>query len=85
MDRTLSTQAKFESSNLGLILGTQIPPRGWIFWTIIFYHQKKSGQDLSNEGSNFILSSLEVAQTWPFFDKLPEITGFGLGYCQCQN
>ena len=40
MDRTLSAQAKFESSNLGLILGTQITPRGWIFLTIIFYHQK---------------------------------------------
>ena len=40
MDRTLSTQAKFESSNLGLILGTQFTPRGWIFWTIFFYHQK---------------------------------------------
>ena len=24
----------------GLELGTQITPRGWIFWTIIFYHQK---------------------------------------------
>ena len=27
MDRTLSSNAKFESSNLGLILGTQITPR----------------------------------------------------------
>ena len=40
----------------------------------------QSHQDLSNEGSNFILSSLEVghsaAQTQPFFDKLPEITDF---------
>ena len=60
MDRTLSTQAKFESSNLGLILGTQITPRGWIFWTMIFYNLKNSHQDLSNEGSNFFLSSLEV-------------------------
>ena len=40
MDITLSTKAIFESSNLGLILGTQITPRGLIFWTIIFYHQK---------------------------------------------
>ena len=40
MDRTLSTQAKFESSNLGLLLGTQFTPRGWIFLTIFFYHQK---------------------------------------------
>ena len=50
-----------------LELGTQITPRGWIFWTMIFYNLKNSGQDLSNEGSNFILSSLEdgswVAQT----------------------
>ena len=42
---------------------------------------KNSAQDLSNEGSNFILSLLEVshwvAQTWAFFDKLPEITDFG--------
>ena len=33
----------------------------WVdFWTMIFYNLKNSGQDLSNEGSNFILSSLEV-------------------------
>ena len=32
----------------------------WIFWTMIFYNLKNSSQDLSNEGSNFILSSLEV-------------------------
>ena len=30
------------------------------FWTMIFYNLKNSGLDLSNEGSNFILSSLEV-------------------------
>ena len=40
MDRTLRACAEFESSNLGLILGTQIGPRGQIFWTIIFHHQK---------------------------------------------
>jgi hypothetical protein len=39
---------------------------------------KNSHQYLSNEGSNFILSPLEVVQTWAFFDKLPEITDFGL-------
>ena len=48
----------------------------WFF--IIF---KNWHQDLSNEGSNFILSSLEVghwvAQTWHFFDKLPEVADFG--------
>ena len=32
-------------------LGTQITPWGWIFWTMIFYNLKNSGQDLSNEGS----------------------------------
>ena len=54
-------------------IGTQIPPQGGIFWIIIFYNLKNSSQDLSYEGSNFILSSLEVGQTWAFFDKLPEI------------
>jgi hypothetical protein len=48
---------------------------------MIFYNFKNSHQDLSNEGANFILSSLEVghcvAQTQIFFDKLPEITDFG--------
>ena len=41
-----------------------------------------SHQQLSNEWSNIILSPLEVvhwvAQTWPFFDKLPEVTDFVL-------
>ena len=45
---------------------------------------KKSGQDPSNEVSNFILSSQEVghwvAQTYLFFDKLPEMTNFELLY-----
>ena len=40
LDHTLRAFAKFESLNLGLILRTQITPRGWIFWTIIFHHQK---------------------------------------------
>ena len=44
----------------GGILGTQITPRDWIFWTTFFFNLKNLGQDLSNEGSNFILSSLEV-------------------------
>ena len=30
------------------------------FLTMTFYNLKNSPQDLSNEGSNFILSSLEV-------------------------
>ena len=37
-------------------LWTQITPR-WIL--DIFYNLKNSGQDLPNEGSNFILSSVE--------------------------
>ena len=35
---------------------------GLDFWTTFFFNLKNSGQDLSNEGSNFILSSLEVAR-----------------------
>jgi hypothetical protein len=49
---------------------------------MIFHNLKNSVQDESNEGSNFILSSLEVGHcvvhTQAFFDKLPEITDFGL-------
>ena len=37
----------------------QITPWGWLFWTIIFYNLKNSSQDPYNEGSNFILISLE--------------------------
>ena len=43
-----------------LELGTQITPPGWIFFDHNFFNLKNSGQDLSNKGSNFILSSLEV-------------------------
>ena len=61
-------------------LGTQITPWGWIFWTMIFYNLKNSSQDLSNEGSNFILSLLEVgrkvAQTLLFFDKLQILASY---------
>ena len=32
------------------------------FWNMIFYNLKDSHQDLSNEGSNFTLNSLEVGQ-----------------------
>ena len=45
---------------MGGILGTQITPGDWNFWTTFFFNLKNSGQDLSNEGSNFILSSLEI-------------------------
>ena len=57
---------------------------GMNFLDHIFSILKNSGQDLSNEESNFILrlSILEVgqwaAQTQAFFDKLPDITDFGL-------
>ena len=58
------------SAHMRRELGTQILPREWIFWTMIFYNLKILSQDLSNEGSNFFLSSLEVghwvAQTWAF-------------------
>ena len=67
-------------------LGPKLHPRGGFFGPWFFIILKNSHQDLSNEGSNFILSSLEVdhwvAQT--FFDKLPEITDFGL-LLQYQN
>ena len=60
----------------------KLHPGGGFFGPWFFIILKNSHQDLSNEGSNFILSSLEVghwaAQTQPFFDKLPEITDFGL-------
>ena len=40
--------------------GPKLHPRGAFFWTMFFIILKNSDQDLSNEGSNFILSSLEV-------------------------
>ena len=44
--------------------GTKITPhgpQGWIFWTMTINNLKKfTSQDLSNEGSNFTLSPLEV-------------------------
>ena len=65
-----------------LSLGPNLHPRVGFFgpWPIVIL--KTSHQDLSYEGSNSILSQLEVghwvAQTWSFFDKLPEIAHFGL-------
>ena len=38
----------------------QITLREWIFWSMIFYDLKKFISRSSNEGSNFIMSSLEV-------------------------
>ena len=60
MDRTLRALAKFESSRPGLILGTQITPRGWIFWIMIFIISKNSQQYQSNKEKNFIMSSEQV-------------------------
>ena len=66
----------------------QITPQGGFFGPWSFIILKNSHQDLINEGSNFILSSLEVghwaAPTQPFLDKLPEIIDFGLLH-QSQN
>ena len=40
LDSDLAPLFQFKRTSWGLLLGTQITPRGWIFWTIIFYHQK---------------------------------------------
>ena len=54
----------------GQYLETKLHPGGGFFGPWFFIILKNSHQDLSNEGSNFILSQLEVghwvAQTWPF-------------------
>ena len=56
--------------------------RGVDFLDQDFYNVKNSHQDLSvmrGQNSNVILRSLEVELLkQPFFDKLPEITDFGL-------
>ena len=48
----------FLNSDWGRKKGPQITPPGFIFWIILIL--KNSGQDQFNEGSKFILSSLEV-------------------------
>ena len=62
-------------------LGPKLRPRGGFFGPWIFIILKNSHQDLSNEGSNFILSALEVGhwavQTQQLFDKFHEISDFG--------
>ena len=66
--------------------GPKLHPRGGLFGPWSFIISKKSHQNLSNgnEGSNLFLRSLEVghwdAQTWLFFDELPEITGIFLKF-----
>ena len=62
----------------GTTWGPKLQHRGAFFESQLFIIIKSSHQDLCNEGSNFILSLVEVAQTWPFFDKITEITDFGL-------
>ena len=42
-------------------LGPKLHPGGGFFGPWFFIILQNSGQDLSNEGSNFILGSLEVA------------------------
>ena len=55
----------------GLSLGPKLHPGDGFFGPWPFLTLKSSHQDLSNEGSNFILSPLEVghwvAQAQPFF------------------
>ena len=55
----------------------KLHPRGGFFGPWSFTILKNSHQDLSNEGSNFILSSLEVghwaAQTQPFLTNFLEL------------
>ena len=46
--------------NLRLNFGSKLHPEGGFFGPWFFIILKNSGQELSNEGSNFILSSLEV-------------------------
>ena len=62
-------------------MGPKLHPGGGFFGPLPFLVLKSSHQDLSNEGSKFSLSPLEVrhrvAQTQPFFDKLLKITDFG--------
>ena len=65
MHQILAKKGSIMSSSMtqGEKIGTQISPWVWIFWTIPFYNLiKNSHQDQSNEGSNFIMSLLEVGQ-----------------------
>ena len=36
LDSDLAPLFQFKWTSWGLLLGTQITPRGWIFWTIFF-------------------------------------------------
>ena len=82
MDETAVNFFLADLSTWGGNFGAKQHPGGGYFGPWFFIILKNSHQYLSNEGSNFILSSLEVghwaAQTQAFFDKLPEITDFGL-------
>ena len=52
LDSDLAPLFQFKWTSWGLLLGTKITPRGWIFWTMTLLILKSSHQDLSNEGSN---------------------------------
>jgi len=56
MDRYLL----FAPTSMGAKIGDPNYTPGVGFWTIFFVILKNSDQDLSNEGSNFILSLLEI-------------------------
>ena len=65
-------------------MGPKLHPGGWIFGPWFFIILKNLHQDLSNEGSNFILGLLKVChsvpQTWLFFDKLYSVFCVWLWY-----
>ena len=59
-DYHIDGQNTLKKYHKGREKGTPDYTLGVDFWTKIFYNLKNSGYDLSNEGSNFILSLLEV-------------------------
>ena len=60
LDSDLVPLFQFKWTSWGLLLGTQVTPLGVDFLDHNFLSSKNLGKDLSNEGSNLILSSLEV-------------------------
>ena len=69
------------SAHMRQELGTQITPRGWIFWTMIFYHKKiqvkiylMRGQTLFWDHYKLVIELLKHSC---FFDKLPKTTDCG--------
>ena len=57
-------------------LGTQITPWGWIIGPRYFIILKKSYQDLYNERSNLILSSLKVGYLFKYFKHRHFLTNY---------